>query len=198
VRYPRVTEVLEAAGIGPDYSEIPETIRADRLARAAGVGTATHAAIDLLEQGDLDRSSLHPLIAPRVAAYERFVADTGFRRIRGEFEVRSERWRYLGHPDSTGWLGTERIGIDAKATAVFDHDATSIQAKGGYGIAYNEMFPDEPISRWFGLWLRGDGTYRFVPLIKPDSEQLFLAALICWHERARRRNDGGSRLADAA
>lgn len=200
MNFPRVTEIIHAAGIGPDYGSIPEHIRAERLGHASLIGTATHRAIDLLEEGDLDENSLHPLVAPRVAAYQRFVADTGYRRIRGEFEVRSLRWRYVGHPDSIGWLGAERIGIDAKAVAAFDPDYTAIQAKGGYGIAYNEEFPSEPIGRWFGLHLRADGTYRFEPLTKADAEQLFLAALLCWHERARRgiKDARSNSVADAA
>lgn len=193
--WPSVTEVIAAAGIGPDFSGIPEHIRAERLERASRIGKAAHAAIDLLEQGDLDESSLHPLVAPRVVAYQRFLKDTGFRRTHGEFLVRSNRWRYIGHGDAAGFLGAERIGIDAKATAVFDHDSTSIQGKGGYGIAYNEEHPTAPIKRWFGLHLRDDATYRFIELTKADSEQLFLAALLCWHERARRRQDDG-RISD--
>lgn len=185
---PRVTEIIRAAGLGPDYAGVSEEV----LAHAAAIGTAAHAAVDMLERGVLIESSVHPLVAPRLEAYRKFVAESGFRRIRTEFEVRSQRWGYHGHPDSLGWLGTERIGIDAKATAVLDVDSTAIQCA-GYDIAYAEEHPQAPVSRWFGLHLRDDGTYRFTPLVKTDAKQLFLAALLIYHERARRKGTNGTR-----
>ena len=53
---PRVTEVLRAVGLGPDFSAVP----AATLEHARQRGTALHAAIEWHHEGTLDPDSLHP------------------------------------------------------------------------------------------------------------------------------------------
>ncbi len=72
---PSVTQVLERAGL-IDFSKIPGAIRQHALDR----GSAVHAAIHFLNEGDLD-PAFHtdfPEYAPYVAAWVKFLDESGF------------------------------------------------------------------------------------------------------------------------
>jgi hypothetical protein len=190
--YVRVTEAIKAAGLGPDYTGVPAEI----LERARVRGEAIHLAIQLHEEGDLDEASLHPDVRRGLDIYIAFKRESGYQPFAIEPEIASERWGCVGHPDSIGWIGTERTLLDFKAVAQLDLDYVDLQTA-GYEVLWTEKNPTEPIAKRFALHLRKDGRYAFEPLKRSDTRQIFLACLVTWHERLRRKN-GSSRYRDAA
>lgn len=70
---PSVTQILSEAGL-VDYGSIPAHI----LKRKADLGTAVHLACRFYDENDLDPDSLDPKVAPYVAAWRRFVIESGF------------------------------------------------------------------------------------------------------------------------
>ena len=72
---PSVTQVLHAAGLSADYS----TVAADILERKRIIGEYVHKATQYLDEGCLDLGTIDPEIQPYLAAYQRFVDESGFR-----------------------------------------------------------------------------------------------------------------------
>lgn len=182
VALPRVTGILQAIGLGPDYSGIGSAV----LYRAAARGTALHAAIELHHLGELDEETVHPEIRPGFDAYLAFCRDTGHVPIASEMELIHPQWAYMGHPDRVGWQGAERALLDWKYVWSLDEDYVRLQLA-GYKLAWNAVHPESPVSRCFALHLRRrDSTYRFVDLTDPLAEQEFLAALVVYRNLERR------------
>jgi len=185
--WPSVTEVIPAA-LRPDFSAVPR----DVLAQAAHRGQALHRTVELFEHDDL--GAVHPKISSGLEAWQRFKAETGFRFEAGEFEVRSNRWRYIGRPDARGWFGATRGLVDIKYVANFSRayqEYTALQTIGGYAPAWDEEHPMEPIGCCYALWIRMDGNYRVVRLEKPNARMIFQAALVIHHEMLSLRRDNG-------
>lgn len=116
-------------------------------------GSAVHAAIFYRNQNDLDESSLHPIVAPFVAAYDKFVADTGFVPELVEHRVYDPIWIVAGTLDAAGtWkLGPDKIVIDFKTGNIEPWARLQLAQ---YEACLNERH------RRFGLQLKPDGTYR--------------------------------------
>src|SRR5260370_6649286 len=108
--FPRVTHILEAAGLGPDFSGVPRRV----LEAARERGTLVHAAIEAHHSGLTPE--VPPFAAPYYAAYLKFLADTGHEPIISEFEIEHPTWRFCGHPDRVGWLVRQRALHDWKCT----------------------------------------------------------------------------------
>ncbi len=180
---PSVTQVLEDVGLGPAYSS---SIPGQVMVKAARRGSALHEAIRYHHEGDLEEESLHPELAPGFHAYLRFLAETDHRPIASELELVHPTWHFIGHPDRVGWHRDERVLIDWKYTADFDREYVRLQLA-GYRILWNDTHPLEPVSRVFGLHLRKDGTYSLHDLTDSNAPQEFLAALMVWRARERRR-----------
>lgn len=180
---PRVTEILEAVGLGPDYSKISRAV----LDHAAARGRALHMAIQWDSEGSLDESSLHDQVRPGFEAYRRFVKETNHQPIASEIELVHPLWHYVGHPDRIGWhQGTERVLLDWKYVASLDEDAARLQLA-AYRMAWNALYPTEPISRCFALrMVRATGGYRMHDLTDPNAEQDFLAGLVVYRNLERR------------
>ena len=104
VKLPRVSEILSAVGLGPDLSMVPP----DVLAQAQKRGRAVHEAIEACAYGYLDEAMLDPIVLPYLAAYRRFVAESGHEAIGAEIEVVHPEWHYVGHVDRVGWLLAKR------------------------------------------------------------------------------------------
>lgn len=149
---PRVTEILQAVGLGPDFSTVPPEV----LAAAQKRGTAVHEAIEALAYDYLDEAALDPDIAPYLAAYRSFVAQSGHEAIATEIEVVHPTWGYRGHPDRIGWLLGKRVILDFK-TGELGPVAYQLVA---YVDAWNAQHPKEPVTVAGAVELRRDATYR--------------------------------------
>lgn len=197
VKLPRVTEILEAAGLSPDYSGVPPAI----LDRAAKRGTAVHAAIAEHAAGTL--WGVEPHVKPYLDAYERFVHESGYQPIESpkeflnpefpsEMEIAHPDWNYIGHidPCGIGWRGGERWLLDWKCVAQMSPKVAYQLA--GYRILWNRVRPDQLIARSAAIQLKPDGTYRLYdpeaqrhPIPAAEAEHVFLSALVIFHARAR-------------
>ena len=183
-QFPRVSEILEAMGLGVDYSHVPPAT----LELAKLRGTALHLAIQYHAEGVLDETTIHEDIAPGFSAYLKFLAATRHEPIASEIELIHPVWRYVGHPDRIGFLGQDRVVIDFKYMDSVDVTAASYQVA-AYQKAWDATHPTELIGRCAVLQLRHDGTYRLheIPTqALTNARQVFLAALVVF--RARRKN----------
>jgi hypothetical protein len=101
---PSVTQILKAEGfIGSAWYS----------SGAAARGTAVHAAIHYLTEGDLDESSVPPAIAGYLEAWKAFTAAGVFKAIMAETPLASTGYRFAGTVDviGTGFGGDALIDI---------------------------------------------------------------------------------------
>lgn len=95
---PSVSGIIES---GYDFRFVDP----DKLAAAADFGTKVHKAIQLHEEGRLNRATLATELDLRLIQWERFKADCGYLPEACEERVASKRWQYAGTMDSRGlWL----------------------------------------------------------------------------------------------
>ena len=167
---PGVTSVLKSVGI-IDYSFIPQEI----LQRASKRGTAVHLALQYLDEGCLDRTSVDVEHRGYIEAYERFVTESGFEPAHIEHRVYHPVYRYAGTLDRTGLLNGTLTILDFKTGLVLPGHALQL-------AAYANCLAAPRRFRRIALQLNADATYRVYeyPMrsFNPDAN-LFLSALAC-------------------
>lgn len=175
---PRVTEILNATGLGPDLSHVPPDILAAALER----GTAVHALVEAQHYGYLDEAAVTPELTPYLAAFRMFLAESKYEPIACEIEVVDTRWSYRGHPDLVGWLLGNRVVLDVKTG-----DATGGKYQvAAYGAAWTAERPTEPVKAGAILHVRADATYRFEEIEMAPALDVFHAAVIVHRAQQRR------------
>lgn len=151
---PGITAVLKRVGLIDDRFYSVE---------ARDRGSAVHAAIEYLQEGDLERSSLAPLLVPYVEAWERFRDEMGWEPIeRPELLVGSETLRFATRIDGVGRVrGDSRIVVGNWKSGG-PEPFHPLQAA-GEAIAYAETVGRSTALslRRAAIYLRSDGTYRF-------------------------------------
>ena len=182
---PRVTHILEAAGLGPDLSGIAPAV----LEEARRRGSLVHAAIEAHAYGVLAPSDVTPEIKPYLDGYEAFLRDTGHVPIVSEYRVVHPVWQYAGTLDRVGWATpTVRSIDDFKAVATVDLWAVARQLA-AYRLGWNAVRPSEPVGCVRAVQLL-PGDYRLfekeIMEILGQAEQEFLAALVVYQARLRR------------
>jgi len=110
---PSVTELLEAAGISPDYSKVNPTV----LLHARRRGIHVDLCCDLDDADDLDWSSVHPEAVAYVQAWQAFKADYGYRPLASQVILYHPTYGYAGTTDSVGDLDGYVTIVERKATA---------------------------------------------------------------------------------
>lgn len=169
VGMPRVTEILRDAGLVSTEWFTDE---------ARDRGTAVHAACQYLVEGDLDRDSLDPSVAPRLAQFERFLADAEPRIHAAEVRVYHPIYRYVGHLDLDLTLNGRRGILDIKGVSESEFHGPQLAA---YAATYRE-----PMARW-NLYLTDD---RYILRERRNREdwECFKAALtlVNWRKACRR------------
>lgn len=172
VRY-SVTGIMREVGI-TDYSSVPPDI----LARAAARGTAVHDAIELIEQDDLDWSTVDERIRPYLSAFLDYQRDPdNLRKVEAQ-EVNvyydSAVLEYAGRCDALIRVAHgRRLVEEYKTTSACPFRSASIQLA-GYRLALEQSGVEIDGGRT--VWLRKDGTYRTdEPDIGDDS-----AAMAAW------------------
>ena len=159
--FPRVTSVIKAAGM-IDATHFTDFAR-DR-------GTAVHLAAQLVLEGKLDRSSIDPAVAPRLAQFERFMLEARPDVEAVELEVVHHQLRYRGRLDLlvrrvAGGLVRAVIDIKGPAKAAWHGVQTA---------AYQHAVGDCPAR--FCLHL-SDTDYRLIPHTDRQDWLKFVAAL---------------------
>ena len=90
------------------------------LERARAEGVAIHRTVELDLKGELDEETLPEWLKPYLAAWRKFVADTGFQLRASERMLFSETWGFAGTCDLDGVLtklkGSPAAVIDVKRT----------------------------------------------------------------------------------
>jgi hypothetical protein len=178
--WPRVTAVMAAAGVSPDYSMVDPVA----LREASERGSLVHKLIEL--------SHVEPDRPPRIPwhvrgymrAYERFCDETQHEPIASELEVRHEAWRYIGHVDRIGWHGTRRVLLDWKCVSSLDEAAVGVQLA-AYQSAFAVMSPQEPIHVCAAIQLRPDGSYRMFEADVAAARPIWQAAVVLYHWRLK-------------
>ncbi len=110
---PSVTELLEAAGISPDYSKVNPTV----LLHARRRGIHVDLCCDLDDADDLDWSSVHPEAVGYVQAWQAFKADYDYRPLASQVILYHPTYGYAGTTDSVGDLQGYVTVVERKATA---------------------------------------------------------------------------------
>lgn len=183
---PRVSEILQAAGIGFDPTGIPPA----RLEYAQLRGTALHLAIRYHHEGVLDEATLHPDVRPGFEGYLRFLEDTKHEPLLSELELVHPTYGFMGHPDRVGWLNRKRVLLDWKYTDSFQFWPVAFQLA-GYRILWNANHPEQPVSGTFAVQLSpSTGKYQLRIVEAEKYEQDFLAALVVWRAQQRMGRNG--------
>ena len=177
-RAPRVSLIIDAAGLGADFSRIDPDVMAAAIARGRGV----HLAVQLVDEGDLDDRTVPGPLRPYVDAYRQFVADTGYHPVACETRLVHPTWGYCGTPDKAGFLGTDRVGLDVKTPTSLSVGPVLLQlgAYFGPGALWNATYPTEPVQGVATLQLHPKGTYKLrrrEPEETMRAERTFLCAL---------------------
>lgn len=106
--YVRVTGVLAAMGF-VDTRWFTELGR-DR-------GSAVHAACEYDDAGDLDETTVDPMVLPYLEGWRKFRKHAQPRWTAIEKRVSNETWRYTGTPDRVGTIGGKHVVVDIKSGA---------------------------------------------------------------------------------
>ena len=189
---PSVTQLLEAAGISPDYSKVnPHVLRHARLR-----GIHVDLCCDLDDAAELDWSTVHPEAVGYVQAWQAFKADYGYRPLASQVILYHPTYGYAGTADNVGLLDDYPAIAERKATAKMA--ASYALQTAGYGIDGLHMAPHgggrlEPVP-WvkpmrLGVHLQAGGRYELYPYEDPADEAAWLGvvALAKWRKAARAR-----------
>jgi hypothetical protein len=177
---PSVTEVLDLAGM-IDFTRVPFDI----LEEARQRGTAVHTWIELQVKHPetLRGIEIPEPIAPYIAAWEKFMADSDFSIDLAEEAVICKVHRYAGTFDAVGTLNARCSLVDWKARYGLTPDVGPQTA--GYTFALHEG--GILVQERFGLLLRRDGSYRLHRYADRHDLNDFLAAVRMAHFKLRNR-----------
>lgn len=184
--YPRVSQILEVAGLGFDPAGIPPA----RLEYAQLRGTAVHRAIEYHHAGVLDESTLHPDVRPAFEGYLRFLEDTHHEPLLSELELVHPTYGFMGHPDRVGWLYGKRVILDWKVTDSFNFWPVAFQLA-AYRLLWEANYPEQLVQATFALQLSpSTGKYQLRPVEAEKYSQTFLAALVVYRARQQMGRNG--------
>jgi hypothetical protein len=120
------------------------------------------------------------IVVPYLAAWQKFLDDTGFEVHTIEEIVSSKRHRYAGILDRLGVLNGRRAVIDIKTTVAIK-PVMGVQLA-AYQAAYNEgRRKAEQYPQRFVCQLRKDGNYRLEEFRDRADLTVFLALLTIWN-----------------
>jgi hypothetical protein len=188
---PSVTQLLDDAGMTPDYSAIPRPV----LEHARERGIHVDLCCDLLDADDLDWRSVHPEALPYVEAWLAFREHEGFTPVASQVPLYHPTYGYAGTADVVGVLpGARPVVVERKTTAKMA--ATYALQTAGYGLDGLWYAPPgggvlAPVP-WtrpvrLGVQLRRDGSYVLVPYDDPEDLAAFLGVVALGRWRGARR-----------
>lgn len=161
---PSVTTILKDAGM-VDYSFCQEFAR-ER-------GSAAHSAIHFALEGDLDESSLHPMLVGYVAAARQAVADMKLEIVAVERRVFSRSGHFAGTLDLGARLQKKLAFFDWKTGD--PPPATALQLAAYADAWYEET--GELVSHRYAIRLFHDGRYVVIPYTDRHDIVRFRAAV---------------------
>lgn len=176
-----VSEILRRSGL----SEYPEHAK-KHMKGKADLGSDVHLATEYFDSDGLDYASLAPSIRPYFDAYAQFCHDTAFHptvieqpmyacvKGVGDFGMTLDRF-------GTTKILDKPLVLDIKctSTALPAHRVQTAAYRLGYSLEHPGSYARGVV------YLRPDGSYKFVEHADSSDEPTFLAALWCvtWKER---------------
>lgn len=178
VRVPSVTQIMAPLH---DFSAIP----ADVLQHASERGTAIHKAIELDLDNNLDEDSIHAEVRPYLRAWRKFYVEWEPEVLASERRVGHLGLRYAGTLDCLLRARGDLYYVDYKNTAAlvptvgmqlkaYQEADKATEAPAGY-----PTFEELSTAKRAMLWLRNDGTYKFIE--QPDHDWALFLALLSQH-----------------
>lgn len=181
----------------PSVSDILAHVTADYYAgvdpqlmrEAAERGTATHLAVQLLNEGTLDESTVDPAVKPYLDAYRVFRAQTGFIPDYAEIRLGHERMRFAGTPDMIGMIGYGRRQKPVRAVIDIKTTVQLLPTVGlqlaGYQILwnFNQIDPRRFVTQRYALQLKANGQYDFEPFDDASDATVFIGLTNEYHWR---------------
>lgn len=170
-----VSTILERAGMGVDYSQIPPAV----LAHARERGAYVDGCCDLFDQDALDVEGVHEEALSYVQAWGLFCKEKQFRPFAHQKIVYHREMDYAGTFDALGYDAEGRVVlIDRKCTAkIADSYGVQLAAYCFPGIALIETdLP--PVERRLVVQLRPNGTYVVKEYTRVEDFDAFKAAWV--------------------
>jgi len=147
-------------------------------------GTAVHEATQFYDEGDLDESTLDPVVVPYLDGWKKFRADTGCEIVFIETDVEHPTLFYKGRPDR-GLIVNDRFFItDIKSGSVAFWHRIQLAL---YAMAYGAM-NDTGNPRRAGVILPGNGNYSFVEYKDRDDYTVAKAIITLTNFRRQHAN----------
>lgn len=172
---PSVTRILAPL---VDLSGIrPEVLEAKR-----DLGSRVHYACQLSDEDDLDEDSVEADVEPYLAAWRRFLRESGAKVLANEQKVGDPMLMVAGTLDNILLMSGTKWVVDKKTSF-----ATPISA-GPQTAAYQRLNGDNSVTHRGVLRLRPDGTYRFDPRNGPDDWSAFMACLSIYRFKEKNRD----------
>lgn len=173
--YPRVTSILESAGIAVFYDMAEREYYLGR-------GQAVHLATALSDQGILNEATVEDDIRPYLQGWRCFVDDTDITFDAVEQTVFSAIYGYAGTLDRVGILNGNHCIIDIKTGP--KNPATGIQLA-AYKVAYLDGGPMGHAYNRYAVHLTREGKYSLVQYGNHTDRNVFLSALTVyrWQQR---------------
>ena len=168
-----VPGVTECLSLFADYARVPRAV----LENKRIIGRAVHHAIALYEADSLDPDSIDDSWAPYFEGWIKLKADMPGTVVASEQIVYHRKYRYAGRLDINYVLNRDLAlwQWDVKCLDQMS-EATALQTA-GYSAAWNDMHPDEKVTKRAGVQLKPDGTYRYYPYQDRTDLNIFLNAL---------------------
>lgn len=174
-KVPSVTQIIEEAELGMDFSIVPS----DVLQIAQSRGNAVHTACAYLDSGDLDWMTVDARIVGYVRAYEEFRKILPIKTVVVEERMATSYMRgydriwFAGTPDLVAFINGKRSVIDLKTGQNAD---AGIQTA-GYMHLWNSVNPRQMVHDRYALRLSRDGKFKLIAEEDPDDMSAFLDAL---------------------
>lgn len=183
--YPRVTEIIKAAGLS-DYSGIPENI----MEAARNRGEVGHKTCDLYDRKNLNMDTVDERIMPYLAGYIKFLKEFNLKFTKDEIERQLvSKLGFVGTPDRIS--KAKGLLIDIKLTYVL-LPVLAIQLS-GYQILAEEN--GIRIKKRIGVQLKADATYLIQEYKSPSDKNIFLSCLnICNWKKEHKLLDESSNI----
>jgi hypothetical protein len=177
---PSVTQILTPIN---NLDGIPPHI----LEHARERGVAVHKACELFDFGQLDESTLDPVLVPYLEAWKMFLHTWGAEVELAEHRMFHQGKSYAGTVDriirakKKARRFERRYLADIKAT--FAHVESVGPQTAGYLDMWNHEYPDETISNRLSIRLKNDGKFEAVPLKDRSDLRTFQSCHAVWKWR---------------
>ena len=171
---PGVTSVFQSCGIGVNTFWTVE---------GREFGRAVHTAIHFYAQNDLDESTLHESIKPRLDAYISFCLDHNFKPDLIEQKMGHPTLKYCGTVDQ---VETGRLIVDFKCGQHLPEHALQM-------AAYAHCLPNPLLYDRWGVQLLETGKYKLQPYKKQDCQRDFNIFLCCLNIQNWRKTNGNTK-----